>query len=392
MKEEERIYGQNVLRAIEDQHGIIVGRYENIYSFSHLTLQEFFTARHVIDNNLDITKLLIEHLCDEHWREVFLLLAGLRKADDLLMIMEQQIRTYLDTEKLQNLLNWVSEITDPTSGHIQPFGKRAIVYANAYANAIANTTLIAIDNDNDSPIAIANANANANANAIAYANGIGYNIAYANAYSIAITNVIARANANRNDDDQAYDIVHPQTSTYTDAIHRANAISISNKIDNAKTNAIAIANAYAYAYAYAYTYAHAYSNANSNVNVIANANTVDKFIQYAQWSVEFEIYRELDLKAIINELERLKNQILDENQSDQSHQSFERRLIEIWLQGFGLNANMVNLSREEIHSLDNYLYANRLLVECERAAVRRSPKVWNQIEERMFRLVRDVKV
>jgi predicted NACHT family NTPase len=384
LKEEKRIYGQSVLRAIEDQHGILVGRYENIYSFSHLTLQEFLTAQHVIDNNLDITKLVADHLCDERWREVFLLLVGLRKADDLLLTIERQIRTYLDTEKLQNLLGWVSEITDPTSGYIQPFGKRAIAYANAYANAIANTNVIAIDNDNDNPIAIANANANANANAIAYANGIGYTIAYANAYSIAITNVIAIANANRNDDTQAYDVAHARTSTYTDAIHRANAISISNKIDNAKANAIAIANAYAYAYAY--TYAHAYAHAYSNANVIANANTIDKFIQYAQWSIEFEIYREVDLKAIINELEKLKTHIPDENQSEQAHQSFSRELIQIWLTGFDLTPNMVNLSKKEIKALDNYLYANRLLVECERAAVRRTPEVWSQIESRMLRL------
>jgi hypothetical protein len=132
--------------------------------------------------------------------------------------------------------------------------------------------------------------------------------------------------------------------------------------------------------------AHAYAHAYSNANVIANANTVDKFIQYAQWSIEFEIYRELDLKAIINELEELKTHIPDENQSEQAHQAFSRELIQIWLTGFDLNPNMVNLSKQEIQALDNYLYANRLLIECERSAVRRSPEVWSQIESRMFRL------
>jgi hypothetical protein len=46
---------------------------------------------------------------------------------------------------------------------------------------------------------------------------------------------------------------------------------------------------------------------------------------------------------------------------------------------------MINLSSEESIEIEKYLYANKLLVECERAAVRRSPEVWNQIEERILR-------
>ncbi len=46
---EKRIDGQDVLRAIEEQHGLLVNRYEDIYSFSHLTIQEFLTAKHIID-------------------------------------------------------------------------------------------------------------------------------------------------------------------------------------------------------------------------------------------------------------------------------------------------------------------------------------------------------
>ncbi len=45
---------------------------------------------------------------------------------------------------------------------------------------------------------------------------------------------------------------------------------------------------------------------------------------------------------------------------------------------------MVDLSEEEIQRYDQYLYSVRLLVECERAAVRRTPKVWSQIEERLL--------
>jgi hypothetical protein len=46
---------------------------------------------------------------------------------------------------------------------------------------------------------------------------------------------------------------------------------------------------------------------------------------------------------------------------------------------------MVNLSQLEFELLENYLYCCCLLIECERAAVRRTPEVWSQIEERLLR-------
>jgi predicted NACHT family NTPase len=36
-----------VLKSIEWQHGLLVERSRRIYSFSHLTFQEYFTARHI---------------------------------------------------------------------------------------------------------------------------------------------------------------------------------------------------------------------------------------------------------------------------------------------------------------------------------------------------------
>jgi predicted NACHT family NTPase len=53
MLDEKRIDGRDVLRAVEEQHGLLVNRYDDIYSFSHLTIQEFLTAKHIIDNQLD---------------------------------------------------------------------------------------------------------------------------------------------------------------------------------------------------------------------------------------------------------------------------------------------------------------------------------------------------
>jgi NACHT domain len=304
MLDEKRVDGRDVLRAVEEQHGLLVNRYDDIYSFSHLTIQEFLTAKHIIDNNLDITVIVREHLCDQRWREVFLLLAGLRKADELLLAINKEAISYMTTPKLQSLLSWVEEVTDPTPGDFQPVGKRAMAIANAMANN-----------------SVANDKARSTlANAIAH--------------SISITNHITAKKA------------------------------ISDHVI-----ACAIAN-------------------NTVAHAIANSNTaIDYFILYAVWTMKYKIYQGLDLAATISKLEKLRDQIPDanHNQPRALRRKLAQQLIEIFLATFHLTSEMVDLSKKEIIAVDNYTYAIMLLIECERAAVRRTPEVWSQIEERLLR-------
>ena len=42
--------GEDILKAIEVQHGIFVERAREVYSFSHLTFQEYFTAKYIVAN------------------------------------------------------------------------------------------------------------------------------------------------------------------------------------------------------------------------------------------------------------------------------------------------------------------------------------------------------
>jgi hypothetical protein len=178
LPDEKFIDGTAVLKSIEIQHGVLVERAEGIYSFSHLTLQEYLTAQY-IDDHRQIETLVTEHLTDERWLEVFLLVAGLMRggADNLLLLMEKEAQKYINTPKLQALLRWAEQVTAGSESNLKPVAKRGI--ANAIANTIAYTLAYAI--------------ANAYANADAIANAIAYTLAYANAVAIAIA--IADANA-----------------------------------------------------------------------------------------------------------------------------------------------------------------------------------------------------
>ncbi|MBW4542015.1 MAG: NACHT domain-containing NTPase [Myxacorys chilensis ATA2-1-KO14] len=78
------------LKSIEAQHGLLVERARGIYSFSHLTFQEYFTAKQIV-NKADYERL-VEHITEKRWREVFLLTVNIMpKADRLLLSMKRKI-------------------------------------------------------------------------------------------------------------------------------------------------------------------------------------------------------------------------------------------------------------------------------------------------------------
>ncbi|MFM7715626.1 MAG: NACHT domain-containing protein, partial [Microcystis sp.] len=123
--------GEKVLKTIEIEQGILVERARDVYSFSHLTLQEYLTAQYIYDNDL-IEETVKNHITETRWQEVFLLVAGLMrgKADKLLLAMEKEAHNYLKTplgQKLVPILQWADEMTkDSVDSPIKPVERRAI--------------------------------------------------------------------------------------------------------------------------------------------------------------------------------------------------------------------------------------------------------------------------
>ena len=182
--------GKKVLTEIEVQQGILVQRAENIYSFSHLTLQEYLTAQYIVDKNL-IKYLVSNHITDTRWQEVFLLVAGLMRggADELLLLIEKQAISYLDTpvgkQKLIPILNWAENITTGSTGDLKPVAKRAISNAIAIAIGYALSNSFGYALSNVISKVIANVYGISNPNAYAFVNAFAISNAYAfvNAYA-----------------------------------------------------------------------------------------------------------------------------------------------------------------------------------------------------------------
>ncbi|HBE20374.1 MAG TPA: histidine kinase [Cyanobacteria bacterium UBA11149] len=111
-----------VLQSIEAQHGLLVERARRIYSFSHLTFQEYFTAKAIVADGEQFLTTLAEHLTETRWREVFLLTAQMSpNPDRLLQLIEKKIQTLISIvphsispipygmKTLSGLLNWAKQ-------------------------------------------------------------------------------------------------------------------------------------------------------------------------------------------------------------------------------------------------------------------------------------------
>jgi predicted NACHT family NTPase len=131
---------QAILKAIEAQHGLLVERARGIYSFSHLTFQEYLTARNIVAQ-VDSQSLeqLVTHIHNTRWREVFLLTTGmLRSPDQLLELMKQQINNIITTNpnstsksKFREIFDWIANKSEKITLMKHPAAVRAFYFTLA---------------------------------------------------------------------------------------------------------------------------------------------------------------------------------------------------------------------------------------------------------------------
>lgn len=105
--------GEVILKSIEAQHGIFVERAHKVYSFSHLTFQEYFTAKYIVANASKgtLTSLLKRHCADLRWREVFLLtISLLPDAGQFMATFRRGVDALIDgDQKISSFLSWANK-------------------------------------------------------------------------------------------------------------------------------------------------------------------------------------------------------------------------------------------------------------------------------------------
>ena len=321
--------GKAVLNAIVVQQGILTERLDNIYSFSHLTLQEYLTAKYIVDNDL-ITKTIEKYTTDTKWKEVFILIAGLMEgqtgADQLILSLEKQALAYL--KYLQNkrffwhkhrflrLLEWAERKTDNSPASFSTTTKRVIAIVIATANA--------------------------------------------NAYSEAILKVNAQVK-------NAFIFYNFNLNNFADNFIKTHT---KPQIDISK------------AYVFEYVNAIAYANTPAITNAIENfLRKIDEMLEFAP------LFVDVNLEELKNKLQALEKKTPSRDQSYEVYQKFAQQLIKTWLNAFGLTIDMINLSKEELDEIDDrYFYVYNLILQCKDSAVLVTESTWRDVEERMYRV------
>lgn len=127
-----------ILRSIEAQHGLLIERSRHIYSFSHLTFHEYFTARKVTSNR-DGLESLANHCFEKNWREVFLLsVSMLQNADELIQLMKSRIDDFLTSnQSLSNLLLDINKKAISTKAPFKVAAVRAFYLDLIYTPSLA---------------------------------------------------------------------------------------------------------------------------------------------------------------------------------------------------------------------------------------------------------------
>jgi predicted NACHT family NTPase len=122
---------RKVLKSITTQHGLLVERARGIYSFSHLTFQEYFTAKEVANcNDSQSLQEYVSHIHDKAWREVILLAAEiLQPADIFLQLIKEEVDKLLTlNDKVASYLHWVGQKSSQINLPYHPSAIRAFYF------------------------------------------------------------------------------------------------------------------------------------------------------------------------------------------------------------------------------------------------------------------------
>ncbi|MGG6292788.1 NACHT C-terminal helical domain 2-containing protein [Leptolyngbya sp. AN02str] len=111
-----------ILQSIERQHGLMVSRASNYYSFSHLTFQEYLTAVSLVSQRE--CPIIYDHVADERWRYVIEVVAELLPegvVDDFLLNLKKRLdQTLARSPTSQQFVQWLDQYTQSSEDQVRP--------------------------------------------------------------------------------------------------------------------------------------------------------------------------------------------------------------------------------------------------------------------------------
>lgn len=124
---------EQVLHEIIEQHGLFAEQSRGLFSFAHLTFQEYYAAKYIADSAApDVLDAMLARMSDDKWREVFLLTAEmLGDATQFLAAFEGALhRLVAARPQVAAWLCWIDELAGLSqAGYNRPATR--LFYAHA---------------------------------------------------------------------------------------------------------------------------------------------------------------------------------------------------------------------------------------------------------------------
>ncbi|MGB3299385.1 MAG: hypothetical protein WBA76_14035, partial [Phormidesmis sp.] len=306
------------------QQGILVKRTEDTYSFSHLTFQEYLTAQYLIDNN-KWKSLIRQHLTNEHWREILLLIPGLitgrAGADRFLLSIEKKSQSYLKSKGLRELIVWLES-------HTKIDGKSETIKRKATVILIVFELLTM------------------------------FYFQVSTAQSIKDIQLLENIDEIRLAEDKSSEVSRGfgQMCGIVGRLTTALDEGISKKIVR--------------------SFEESFSS--------DGAFTLKLSINRAHVYSRLEVIENIDFDNLIRTLELLQAEAVDNNTNIFQDKKFLANWYSAWFHEFKMEAETARIFMEAYEDIVLYLYICELMIRCKEGAVRVSPNVWAGIESRIL--------
>ena len=341
--------------------GLFVERVNGVYSFLHLTFQEYLTANYFVSTEL-IQRLVAEHLHDERWREVFLFAAELLpEADSLLVAIEAEAAKSINTPGLKALFQWAQRITNTTDDWYDGIAKRLFALRQYFSLWLLNKIYEAIEN-------VVNHDGGVDLDGDLYL-GLYLHLDLAICFNL---------NKNLNRDfyrDLNRDLYYNLDRNLYPHLYRYLRLYFDFDFE---------------IYLYLYLYQDFYQYTDTNFYSLAFSMFGDLFdqelgerISVVEHMEQMKIFKEMGLQRVVQRFKVQQKYIKAAGQGESVEPPAES-IHDMWLSVLHITDDMLAVSHEEMRNYFQYLRAVELTVACKEAAGRVSPDVWQEIEDRLL--------
>lgn len=111
---QKEIDGDKIIKAIDEHHGLLTKRAIHVYSFSHLTFQDYFAARYLVDHSSDDNlEKIFTQVTNSRWMEIYFLTANLlSNADKFFFYFLKSLKEMVTKDStMLTVVKWANKVS-----------------------------------------------------------------------------------------------------------------------------------------------------------------------------------------------------------------------------------------------------------------------------------------